>query len=707
MTTSSLQLWGGLECTVARIGEVWRDQVRETGHDRRLDDLDRVAALGIKTLRYPALWERIAPAESKSRDFAWQDLRMARLKALGIAPILGLVHHGSGPRYTDFLDPEFPAGLAAHAGAVAARYPWVEAFTPVNEPLTTARFSGLYGHWHPHGADERTFLRCLLAQCRAILASMRAIRTITPHARLVQTDDLGKTFSTPALRRQADYENERRWLGFDLLCGRVDAIHPFYEALKAAGASPGDFADFASGEARPDIIGVNHYLTSERFLDENLARYPARHHGGNGRETYADVEAVRVEALRGLVGPQARLREAWERYALPLAVTEVHHGSSRDEQVRWLCEVWRACLALRHEGVDVRAATVWSLFGAMDWNSLLVRSDGVYEPGAFDARSDPPRSTALARAAAAFAKGSAFDHPVLDRPGWWRRSEHCYGGAPAPRAAPARPILVAGTGTLGRAFARICAHRGLDHVLLARADLDIAEPAQARRALRDIRPWAVVNAAGYVRVAQAESEEAQCLRENAAGAAVLAAAAAEAGARHLAFSSDLVFDGALGRTYLETDTPCPDCVYGRAKETGERLAAQAAPEALIVRTAAFFGPWDEHNFLHVALGALARGAPFIASDKVCVTPTYVPDLVHAALDLLIDDERGLWHLANPDCLSWFEFAREGARAAGVDAGLLRPCAAGRARNTGLASIRGRLLPPLASALSRFVFERET
>ena len=82
-------------------------------------------------------------------------------------------------------------------------------FMPANEPLTTARFSGLYGHWYPHGRNTGTFLRILIVQRRKILQSMQAIRRITPAARLVQTEDLGKTFSTPLLQYQADYENER------------------------------------------------------------------------------------------------------------------------------------------------------------------------------------------------------------------------------------------------------------------------------------------------------------------------------------------------------------------------------------------------------------------------------------------------------------------------------------------------------------------
>ncbi len=96
----------------------------------------------------------------------------------------------------------------------------------------------------------------------------------------------------------------------------------------------------------PDAIGINHYLTSDRLLDERLENYPSSVHGGNGRHTYADVEAVRVCA-QGIAGPRVLIREVWERYGLPVAVTEGHLGCTREEQLRWLKEVWDGAQSLR------------------------------------------------------------------------------------------------------------------------------------------------------------------------------------------------------------------------------------------------------------------------------------------------------------------------------------------------------------------------
>ena len=110
MSTGPLALWAGVECTFNRVGDVYFDQCRFSGHDDRPEDLDLLADLGIKTLRYPVLWERHAPHALDACDFSWADDRLARLRARGVRPIAGLVHHGSGPRYTSLDDPAFPGG---------------------------------------------------------------------------------------------------------------------------------------------------------------------------------------------------------------------------------------------------------------------------------------------------------------------------------------------------------------------------------------------------------------------------------------------------------------------------------------------------------------------------------------------------------------------------------------------------------------------
>ncbi|MBW3633488.1 MAG: family 1 glycosylhydrolase, partial [Chloroflexi bacterium] len=399
-----LELWGGIECTVNRVGDCYADQIVRTGHQDRMDDLDRFADLGITALRYPVLWERVVPMDPAQPDWSWTDERLARIRELGMRPIVGLCHHGSGPRWTGLLDPEFPHHLARYARAVIERYPWVDAFTPINEPLTTARFAALYGHWHPHAADERQMVRALVHECLAVKLAMREIRQVNPAAQLVQTEDLSRVWSTPRLRYQADYENQRRWLSLDLLCGRVGSDHPLWQHLWWLGLTWDEFAPFLEQPCPPDIIGGNYYVTSERFLDHRRNRYPRTTHGSNGRDTYADVEAVRVLA-DWLPGPYSLMEEVWQRYRIPVAITEAHLGSIPDEQVRWLAQVWREANQLHDGGVDIRAVTIWSLLGAWDWHCLVTREEGHYEPGVFDVRGPAPQPTALAALARSLAAG--------------------------------------------------------------------------------------------------------------------------------------------------------------------------------------------------------------------------------------------------------------------------------------------------------------
>jgi dTDP-4-dehydrorhamnose reductase len=707
-----IELWAGPECTFNRVGDRFHDQIVQSGFAERLDDLDRLASLGITRMRFPLVWERTERTLGQF-DWSWSDPRVERLAKLGVAPIAGLVHHGSGPRWTNLLDPGFAPRLARFARAVAERYPHIDAYTPVNEPLTTARFAGLYGIWYPHHANDKSFVRALMNQVRGTVLAMRAIRDVNPQALLVQTEDLGLTTSTERLRYQADFENLRRWLGFDLLAGRVTPEHGMWEYLRRFGATEQELRELQEDPCPADIVGINSYLTSERFLDERIDNYQPHLVGGNGRDRYADVETVRVGGP--FIGSfEARLREACERYRQPTAMTEVHLGCTREEQLRWLHQAWVAAEKLRADGLDVRALTCWAAFGSFDWNSLVTQADGHYEPGLWDVRSTPPRPTALVKLARQIAGGKAPDHPALDAPGWWQREvrlKHPPHGTVQATPVHGRPLLITGaTGTLGQAFARLCETRGLPHQVLRRADLDITDPASVERALKHWQPWAVINTAGYVRVDEAEGDDRQW-RENALGPALLAAACTRHGARLVTFSSDLVFDGAKQAPYVESDATGPLNAYGRAKQEAERRVLAAAPEALVVRTAAFFGLWDRYNFVTLALDALRRGEQWAAASDQVVSPTYVPDLVNATLDLLVDGEQGVWHLANQGAVSWAELACIAAEAAGLDTSLVQAVpgallaqGAQRPGFAALASERGLVMPTLTHALGRYMVE---
>jgi dTDP-4-dehydrorhamnose reductase len=480
-----LELWGGHECTVNRVHDAWFDQTIRAGHQDRPQDLALFEQLGITRLRYPALWERISPESPDVQDFAWTDERLPEIRRLGMQPIVTLCHHGSGPHYTSLLDDSFAPGLARHAAAVAGRYPWIEDYTPVNEPLTTARFSALYGFWYPHHRDERAFWHALLNEIDATRLSMRAIRQINSAARLIQTDDLGYCHASSPLQAEADFQNERRWMGWDLLCGTVVPGHPLWARI--AGFGLGDrLRRIADDPCPPDVIGINHYLSSERLLDHHVERHGGRGVADAGVHLSNGVAHVDVDAARSIpdqvIGLSGLIEQAWERYRLPIAVTECHNGSTRDEQARWFIEGWDTAEALRQRGVEVLALTAWSLLGSYDWNRMVRSTGGHYEAGVFDVRGGEPRPTLMARVLKDLAEGRRPAGPGVGERGWW----HAERRVPTIKTVTAAPIaIIAGDPMLTDAAVAACTIRALPHVVL-----DTPSPAR----LAAERPWAIFDA---------------------------------------------------------------------------------------------------------------------------------------------------------------------------------------------------------------------
>jgi dTDP-4-dehydrorhamnose reductase len=723
MKEHGIAVWGGLECTINRVGARYHDQSEYSGHYvRGTEDIDRIAALGVRTVRYPVLWERHLPEKDSIPDWDFASRNLEHMRALGMTPIAGLVHHGSGPLYASFFDGSFEQGLADYARRVAERFPWLEYYTPVNEPLTTARFCGLYGHWYPHGQDEATFYRILLSECRATVMAMEAIRQVNPHAKLIGTEDLGKCHSTRLLAYQAHFENERRWLSYELLCGKLTPDKLLYRWMLEAGIDKAELDWFLEHPCVPHIAGFNYYLTSERYLDEELEKYPECFHGGNGEHRYADIHTVHAPIAGSQCGPYHLLKEAWERLGVPLAITECHLHSRREDQVRWFHSMWNTVNRVRAEGIDIRAITAWALFGLYGWNKLVTEPWGEYEPGAFNLSSGTPKPTALASYISSLCNGEPVEHPILEREGWWERQDRLvYGDAKVVsirrnyRRPNCRPLLVLGrNGTLGRAFGRICEDRNIHYELLGRDKLDLSDPLSIEEAISGLNPWGIINAAGWVDVDGAEAHPETCMAVNADGPAALASACAASSIRLLTFSSDLVFDGRRNGPYIESDAPRPLNVYGHSKAWMEELVAAADPSALILRTSSFFGPWDAYNFLVTTLRSLKEGKPVQAMSDVWVSPTYVPDLVHTALDLLLDEEQGIFHVTNGDAITWAQFAMQVARGAGLDEKLVRSTRqealhlpAQRPRFSALDSEKGIRLPALRDAIGRCLDELDS
>jgi len=314
--------------------------------------------------------------------------------------------------------PGFATAFGRYAGAVAARYPWIDTYLPINEPLTTARFVGLYGFWHPHARSQAVFATALVAQCLAIRAAMDAIRRVRSDARLIVNEDVGRTFATPGLEPIATHANIRRWLTWDLLTGAIRPDHPMWSSLAVSPVLDRALRDLADRPCPPDILGVDHYVTSDRFLDDRVARYhPALRPGPDG-PAYVDVEAVRVpDAVGG--GMAGAVTDTWDRYRRPLALTEVFLSGEREHQVAWWTEAWETALEARRRGILLEAVTAWAVMGASGWADLLRSTDPILEPGAFEVVGDRLEPRPLAYAVRHTARGGTV--PIA-RPtqGWWR-----------------------------------------------------------------------------------------------------------------------------------------------------------------------------------------------------------------------------------------------------------------------------------------------
>ncbi|GEO08205.1 family 1 glycosylhydrolase [Segetibacter aerophilus] len=709
-----IAIWGGVECTVNRVGEQYFDQSEYSGHyNRGTNDIDLIGSLGIKMLRYPVLWEKHQPIKDGAIDWSFIEKNLERLRELEIVPIAGLVHHGSGPRHVNFFDGSFEKGLAEYARLVIEKFPWLEYFTPVNEPLTTARFCGLYGHWYPHGTSDYSFYKVLLSECKATVMAMQEIRKFKPNAKLIQTEDLGKSYSTPLLAYQAEFENQRRWISYDLLCGKVNEQHPMWEPLVEAGISESEILYFTENNCVPHVAGFNYYITSERYLDHEMNKYPEQYHGGNGKHTYADIEIVKVP-LKQENGLSVLLHEAWEHLQIPLAITECHLHSTREDQMRWFNTVWKTVNKVKDEGVDIRAITAWAIFGLTGWNKLVTEPWGVYEPGVFNVSSNCPRPTALARFIQELTQHKVYYHPVLDNEGWWQRANRQQYGVKKvvqmkrKKLANCSPLLILGHDTLATAFARICEDRNIHHLLISSTELNTNDEQTVEQVIRELKPWSIVDASGYFQLDEAESDIEACLNTNCNGPVLLSSICKKHNIRFLTFSTDQVFNGAKDGAYTESDVVDPLNIYGLSKALAEEKIRANNPNALIIRTGNFFGPWDQANFVSTTLAELREGRTITAADDVTISPGYVPDLVHESLDLLLDCAQGIYHVSNSGKTSWANFATLIAMMAGYDTSLVQGVSidqmgylAPRPQNSLLESEKGIKLPSFETALQHY------
>jgi dTDP-4-dehydrorhamnose reductase len=225
------------------------------------------------------------------------------------------------------------------------------------------------------------------------------------------------------------------------------------------------------------------------------------------------------------------------------------------------------------------------------------------------------------------------------------------------------PILVAGkNGQLAQCLRDAAALRDMPMVAVGRPELDLESGEGIDRAIAEVEPSAIVNAAAYTAVDPAEAEPGRAFRINCGGAALLADAAARHGIPFIHISTDYVFDGRKRLLYREDDVPAPLNVYGSSKLAGEATVLKACPWTAVIRTSWVYSPYGQ-NFVRTML-RLSETQPVVrVVDDQRGTPTSAADLADAILVIAERlrsangrDDAGIYHLAGEGETSWYGFA---------------------------------------------------
>jgi len=242
-------------------------------------------------------------------------------------------------------------------------------------------------------------------------------------------------------------------------------------------------------------------------------------------------------------------------------------------------------------------------------------------------------------------------------------------------------LITGGDGQLGRCLGEVLTARGMEHLRLGRAELDLTDPERTASTIHDAGPSVIINAAGWTAVDDAEDHEAEALAINEGGARNAARAARIAGAKLVQISTDYVFDGSGDAAHDEDSTTAPASAYGRSKLAGERSVLAEHPEGTYVVRTAWLYSRHGRNFAKTMVGRALAGAPVRVVDDQRGQPTSATDLAAHIVDLMAGvmagaASPGVYHGTNSGSGTWFDMATEIYRLCDRDPGLVAPCATG-------------------------------
>ncbi len=226
-------------------------------------------------------------------------------------------------------------------------------------------------------------------------------------------------------------------------------------------------------------------------------------------------------------------------------------------------------------------------------------------------------------------------------------------------------LITGAGGMVGRDLHDALSERGERVLAAGHRELDITDSRAVNACVAEARPDIIVNCAAYTKVDKAEEEESAANAINGSAVELLAQAANAAGALLVQLSTDFVFDGTKREPYEVTDLTSPLSAYGRSKHLGE-IAATHAEKMLIVRTSWLFGAHGP-NFVEAIRRQFDKGTdPLRVVNDQRGRPTFTPHLARAVIRLALAGERGIFHYADEDECTWFDFARAIAEELGSD-----------------------------------------
>ena len=342
------------------------DELEKCGHYKYWrTDFDLVQEMGISFLRYgPPLHTTFRGVGRY--DWAFADETFQDLKRRNIMPIVDLCHFGVPDWIGNFQNPDFPELFAGYAGAFAARFPWVQLYTPINEMYICATFSALYGWWNEQLKSDQAFVTALKHIVKANVLAMRAILAVRPDALFIQSESSEYFHAeSPAAIKPAEMLNDKRFLSLDLNYGRrVDS--EMYEYLMDNGMTRKQYHFFLENKLkRFCIMGTDYYKTNEHRVAANGRTLPSGE----------------------IFGYHVITSQYHDRYMLPVMHTETNlaQGPGGHEAVNWLWKEWANVLRVRNDGIPIVGFTWYSLTDQVDWDTALREDNGRLHPvGLYD-----------------------------------------------------------------------------------------------------------------------------------------------------------------------------------------------------------------------------------------------------------------------------------------------------------------------------------